>query len=356
MRRIDRFIALNIVGTMSGVVFVFFCLIALGESLDSWRLSELAKERGTEIAVLSVIANSARWSIRTLPVTVMIGGIVALINLKRHGALVVMSASGLSIWQILRGPVVAIAIAGTLIALVADTEITRLSRFIEPAPQVAGASVGASNEIWLEQRSDSGRFVVTAGRALAGATSLADVTVFLGRDFDLRRIVAEQAELRSGLWVFSKARLITANGKGEVLDHFFLETDATIADLRLRLTSASDLTVFELGEALGTGLTDPALLAAAATRFSRLAALPLMLVGTLLIAFAFTAGYRRTGSYGGTVIYGIVLGFVMFVVNEMAEQAGSAGVLAPDIAAWGPAVVTVVIGLTVLLYREDGRA
>ena len=105
-----------------------------------------------------------------------------------------------------------------------------------------------------------------------------------------------------------------------------------------------------------TGLTDSNLLAAAATRFSRLLALPVLLVGTLLIAFAFTGGYRRTGSYGGTILYGIVLGFVMFVVNEMAEQAGSAGVLTPAVAAWGPAIVTVVVGLTVLLYREDGRA
>ena len=356
MNRIDRFMARHMLTTIAGVVFVFFGLIALGESLDSWRLSELARERGTEIAVLSVIANSARWSMRALPVTVLIGGIVSLITLKRQGAIVVLSAAGLSIWQIVRGPVIATALVGLAISLFVDVGVTRLSRFIAPAPQVAGTSVGAANNIWLEQFNSTGRYIVAADRSLTGAASLADVVVFLGQDFDLRRIIAEKADLRHGLWVFTNATLITENGRRDALDSFLLETYSTTADLRLRLTSASDLTIFELGAALATGLTNPYLLAAAATRFSRLLALPAMLVGTLLIAFAFTAGYRRGGSYGVTILYGIVLGFVMFVVNEMAELAGSAGVLAPSIAAWGPALVAIVTGLTVLLYKEDGRA
>lgn len=356
MNRLDRFVALRLLGTMAGVVFVFFCLIALGESLDSWRLSELAQARGAEIAFLSVIANSARWSINALPVTTLLGGIVALISLHRHRELVVMKASGLSTWQILRGPVIAVAGMGLAIAAIADTEVTKLARFIQPAPQVAGTSIGISNEIWIEQNAGGNRFIIRAARTLSGGAALADVVVFLGQDFDLKRIMAKRADMTNGLWVFSDATIIAANGTGEHLQSYFLETDATVADLRLRLTSTDDLTLFELADALGTGLTEPSLLTAAATRFSRLLALPLLLVGTLLIAFAFTAGYRRTSSYGGTILYGIILGFVMFVVNEMAEQAGSAGVLTPSIAAWGPAIVTVVIGLTVLLYKEDGRA
>ncbi len=356
MNRVDRFVALKLLGTMAGVVFVFFCLIALGESLDSWRLNELARTRGDEIAFLSVIANSARWSIRALPVTTLLGGIVALINLQRHSELVVMKASGLSIWRIVRGPVIVMILVGIVISLFADAEVTRLSRFIQPASEVAGASIGARNEIWLEQSAGGARFIVRGDRTLPGGSGLENVTVFLGQDFNLRRIEARRAELRNGLWVFTDATIVGANGVPQQLESYFLETDATVADLELRLTSTSDLTLFELADALGKGLSDTSLAAAAATRLSRLLALPLLLVGTLLIAFAFTAGYRKSGSYGGTILYGIVLGFVMFVVNEMAERAGTAGVLTPNVAAWGPAIVTVVIGLTVLLYREDGRA
>ena len=356
MNHVDRHLALRFVSNMVGVVFVFFCLIALGESLDSWRLGELARTRGTEIALLSIVANSARWSIRALPVTALISGILTLINLQRQSTLVVLKAGGLSIWQIIRGPAIAMLLIGTVIAFFGDTEVTKLARFIEPAPQVAGSSVGQDGEIWIEQVYGGKRFIISADHALPGATALADVVVFMGQDYDLRRVLAARAELTPGLWVFSDARLISATGPGELLDTFLLETDSTVADLRLRLTSTNDLTAFELAESIRAGLSDASLRAAAATRLSRLMAVPVLLVGTLLIAFAFTAGYRRGGSYGGTVLYGIVLGFGVFVVNEMSERAGSAGVLAPSIAAWGPAIVAIVIGLTVLLYKEDGRA
>jgi lipopolysaccharide export system permease protein len=74
------------------------------------------------------------------------------------------------------------------------------------------------------------------------------------------------------------------------------------------------------------------------------------------MAFAFTSGYRKTNKYGRVVLYGIVLGFVVFFVTEMADRAGSAGALNPAFAAVGPALLGIVVGLTVLLYREDGRA
>jgi lipopolysaccharide export system permease protein len=44
------------------------------------------------------------------------------------------------------------------------------------------------------------------------------------------------------------------------------------------------------------------------------------------------------------------------VITEMADRAGSTGVLDPTFAAVGPAFVAIVIGVTVLLYKEDGRA
>jgi lipopolysaccharide export system permease protein len=46
---------------------------------------------------------------------------------------------------------------------------------------------------------------------------------------------------------------------------------------------------------------------------------------------------------------------VVYVVTELATRSGFAGVLDPTFAAAGPAFVAIVIGLTVLLYKEDGR-
>jgi lipopolysaccharide export system permease protein len=108
--------------------------------------------------------------------------------------------------------------------------------------------------------------------------------------------------------------------------------------------------------AVSQRMADPGLRAAAVTSLFRLISLPAQLAGSVLIGFAFTAGYRRTNKYGGAVLYGIVLGFVVYVVTELATRSGSAGVLDPAFAAAGPAFVAIIIGVTVLLYKEDGRA
>jgi lipopolysaccharide export system permease protein len=195
-----------------------------------------------------------------------------------------------------------------------------------------------------------------SGRVQPGGTVLNEVTVFLFDDGPVDRIIADEARLQSGHWLIAEGMGYRADAPPQRLTDLLLPTTSTPADLKVRLASTDDLTFFELGAALGTQLNDPILRNAVATRFMRLLTLPLLLAGSVLIAFAFTAGYRRSNKYGAAVLYGIVLGFVVFFVTEMADRAGSAGALDPTFAAVGPAFVAIVVGLTVLLYREDGRA
>src|SRR5690606_17791950 len=101
------------------------------------------------------------------------------------------------------------------------------------------------------------------------------------------------------------------------------------AEISLKLASTEDMTFFELARLLQRGVSDPTIRSATAMRLIKLLALPLVLTGSLLIAFAFTAGHTRNTQFGPAVLYGMVLGFVVFVITEMADRAGSTGVLDP---------------------------
>ena len=134
--------------------------------------------------------------------------------------------------------------------------------------------------------------------------------------------------------------------------------EAVFLNRRAFLGSAAGAAALALSPSAASAqrVADPQLRASAVTSLLRLLALPALLAGSVLIGFAFTSGYRRTNKYGAAVLYGIVLGFVVYVVTELANRSGFAGVLDPTFAAAGPAFVAIVIGLTVLLYKEDGRA
>ena len=356
MSRID-WLVLNRLGSRIGVtVLVFYGLIALVESLDTWRFNFVADAHGLPMAMVMVLMSAVRWTIKTLPVTVLMGAILGFMDLKSRQELTVIHASGISIWRAVRSPVIILALLSLAISLGLETASTKINRDLYPTPPGQAAMLVPANEVWLEQRGGDQHYVVMASGRQAGGTTLGNVTVFQLGESEVPRVKAREARMENGHWVFPTATLFAPDHPPRSVTDYRLPTNSSSAELDLKLMSTEDMTFFELAELLQTGVNDSAIRNAAAMRTVKLLALPLVLTGSLFIAFAFTAGYRRGSNYGPAILYGIVLGFVVFVITEMADRAGSTGVLDPTFAAIGPAFVAIVIGVTVLLHKEDGRA
>ena len=356
IRRLDWLITKRMATRILSVVFLFFCLILLSESLDKVRFERVSEISGTGAAWLAVVTSAMRWSIKSLSVTVLIGAIVGLLEFQSHREFAVMKASGVSVWRIMRGPLLFVFLFGLLVAFVFEGISTRINREINPTPPGLGGGVARSTtDIWLKQDGRDGTYYMVAQSVRRQGTVLRGVTIFPLGEGEIRRIEAKRADFSPGRWRLRSVTLTNMDGSVSQTGQYVLRTTSTPSDLRLSAGSTEDFTFSELIGVLETGLNDPVVRAAATTRFLKLTSLPLLLVGSLLIAFAFTAGYRRDNAYGTTILYGIVTGFVVFVITEMADRAGSSGVLAPALATWGPTVVAVLIGVSVLLHKEDGR-
>ena len=91
-------------------VFVFYGLIALVESLDTWRFTFVAEQFGLPMAVVMVAMSAVRWTIKTLPVTVLMGAILGFLDLKARHELTVIQSSGISIWRAVRAPTIVLAL------------------------------------------------------------------------------------------------------------------------------------------------------------------------------------------------------------------------------------------------------
>lgn len=356
MSRIDWVVLSRVGSRIVVTVLIFYGLITLVESLDTWRFNYVAKESGLPMAMLMVAMSGLRWTIKTLPVTVLMGAILGFIDLKARHELTVIQSSGLSIWRIIRAPAIALFMVSFGISLGAETLSTTVNRGLYPTPPGQNTLQTPPGEIWLEQRSGDDHYVMMATAMEPGATVLKNVTVFYLGDSPVHRIEAPEARLEPGQWLLPKAIQRFANQPNRTVANMALPTTSTAAEIELKLSSTEDMTFFELANILEVGVADSSIRAAAEMRMTKLLAMPLVLTGSLFIAFAFTAGYRRASNYGPAVLSGIILGFVVFVITEMADRAGSSGVLAPLFAAIGPAFVAIVIGVTVLLRKEDGRA
>lgn len=353
MTRMDRVILLRLGSRIALTVFVVFGIIILAESLNIWRFRSLSKIGGPMLGIAGIVITASRWTLDTLPVTLLLGAIIGLLDLQARRELTVIKATGHSVWRVLRMPLAAVVAVSIVTALVADTAVVSISR----ALSISLPQAGSSDELWFGESGEAGReYVIYSPSPGADGTFLDDAVIFLAAaEVGGGRILASRVELETGAWRVTSGTRYAPDKAPQPADGLRLPTTATAADMGVRLRSASELTVFEIAAALSQGISDPVLRSKVEMRFFRLISLPLTLAGSLLIAFAFTAGYRRTNKYGGTVLYGIVLGFVVYVITEMAALAGAAGALRPDFAAIAPAIVAMVIGTTVLLFKEDGR-
>lgn len=353
MNRIDWIIVRRLMANVGLTLVVLFGIVVLVESLKTTRFAALSATGGIGLALAAVVLASARWVIDTLPLTFLVGTIAGLLNLQATREMTVIKASGNSVWRVMIAPLAVTLLGGLVITLVVDTAVIRFNRTLSPSSATSGA-VSPTGTLWLDERRGDVHYILEAGYVNPSGDSLGSVNVFL-MEAPRDRIEAPAAELSNGEWVMAEATRFRSNEVPETMTDFRLPTSRTGGDMRARLASVKDMTVWELAASLAARRGEVGEHAETETRFLRLLALPLTLCGSLVIAFAFTAGYRRTNKYGGAVLYGIVLGVLVYVVTEMAGRAGGAGVMHPVIAVAGPAVVAIVIGVTVLLNREDGR-
>ncbi len=73
-----------------------------------------------------------------------------------------------------------------------------------------------------------------------------------------------------------------------------------------------------------------------------------------MLAAAFSLRLFRSGGLSTLVASAVGLGFVFFFLNQLCASLGRAEIIPPLLAAWTPALLTLLSGITLLAYTEDG--
>lgn len=343
----DRVVLARFAARVGVTLLVFFGLMILVESLNTNRFAAMQAAGGLPLGVLAMVVPAARWSIGTLPITVLIGTIAAVLDLQVRHELTILKVSGLSIWRVLRWPVLALFVVSATLSLFGETWAITMDRgFPESGRKLTGP-------LWIEQGGEE-PYILYANRIGASAPQLRGVTMFFTQGPTRERIVADSASYRPGAWQLKNGVTYTADGAPAPFETTQIATRMTPGDLQLQLSLARDLTLGELLNAAATDVSDPNLRAISLTSLYRTFSLPFLVVGSILLAFALAGSYRRRGDYANALLVGVIVGFVLFVINELAIRAGNAQVIPPMAATAGPALLSVLTGATALLFREDG--
>lgn len=302
-----------------------------------------------------------------IPLVVALAAIAMFLSLARSSELVVARASGRSGVVLLLAPCLVAFCIGILALAMGNPIVAATSkRFDTLSDQLRnddGSTLSIGSEgLWLRQGADGGQTVISARSADAEGTMLYDVSflAYAPNGGPTTRILAQTAELMVGAWHLNEVKLwnleegINSEAEAELLDSYQLASPLTQDDIRDRFGKPSAVPIWELPDFIA-GLENAGFTAQRYVVWLQVElARPMFLLAMVLVAAVFTMRPQRGGRTGLSVLAAVLLGFSLYYVRNFALVLGENGQIPAVLAAWVPPSAALMLGLGLVLQREDG--
>jgi lipopolysaccharide export system permease protein len=299
-----------------------------------------------------------------LPFVFLAGGIGAYVGMNRQSELVAMRAAGVSAWRFILPSALAAFVLGSLaVGLLNPVAASLAARFeLDRARMMENYLGDLPKDVWLRQGDQNTQMVIHAKARdkVAGAVRLRGVSLYVyqknksGQPEFKRRLEAAQATLKPGFWELKDVREAAAGESSVYSDSLSIRSTLDSEAAVERFASPEAIAFWKLPAAIRA--TEQAGFSAAGyrLRFQQLLATPLLFAAMSVLAAAFSLRLARLGGLAGLAGAGVGLGFVVFFFNQFSGALGRADIIPLFAAAWAPAVVAMLSGLTLLCYTEDG--
>ncbi len=292
-----------------------------------------------------------------LPFSVLLGTLITLAAMNQNSEIVAMKAAGISAHQIIAPLILASLFLAAASFVFNERVATRATGSLNTWASVefgpVPADTGIKTDVWLRQGDD----LILASRVTGegAATRLGGVTVYDRTGGTLRKIVTADAGRYVGNgWELREARLFNV-ASGTVTEEQSLRFGAEIEPDRFTLARVDPN---EENFSNLRNLIDQLRIAGRETRtleshlWHKVSG-PLSSVLMPLLAAIAAFGLARSGQLFLRAVIGMALGFAFFVADNFALAMGNLGAYPPALAAWGPFLLFLLIGETVLIRTEE---
>ncbi len=295
------------------------------------------------------------------PFAVLFSGMLTFWQLTRRHELVIVRSAGLSVWQFIM-PILLTAFCIGLIKIMMVNPLSAfmISRYENLENEYLDnddSLISLSDQgLWLRQKNENGMAILHADNIKMPEWDLQNILVFF---FDqdnsfLRRIDAQTATLDAGIWTFNDAVINAPQQLPDKVNLVTLETSLTIGELESSFASPETISFWNLPNYIKileeTGFNAISL----KIHYHDLLAQPLLFVAMILLAAAVSLRPPRLRGTSVLIISGVALGFFVFFASSFLQALGGSQQIPIFVAAWFPAVISLVLGISALMALEDG--
>lgn len=296
------------------------------------------------------------------PFAVLFSAMFTFWQLTRRSELVVMRSSGFSVWQFL-APVIMIAFFAGVIQVTVLNPVSAI--FLGKFEQLENVYLKRSDNqiavfeegLWLRQKTDDNQYIILhAAKINQSIDNLSRVTVYEFADDNSfqGRLDASKAVLEQGQWVFEDVISMTKDGETITFDRFTLPTALTASEITDSFGSPETMSFWRLPshiETLQETGFDPTRLM---VHYQNLLSQPLLMISMVLLAASVSMRPPRFSGTVGLVAIGIFLGFALFFMSSFLQALGVSRQIPVFLAAWSPAMISLLLGATMIMVQEDG--
>ncbi len=350
-----------------GLVFLLFLTLVI--AIDLLELSrDLASAPDVTFLDIATIAVSRApvFAGDVLPFATLFGATATLLLLNRRLELVVARASGVSAWQFLMPVLVAAALLGLFASMIYNPLALQgkaYSAGVEATVfgKVKGAFSNKTEKFWQRLPSRTGDTVIKAEVVEDAGAKLSGVTAFR---FDEAGVTTERYDAGSAIFVEQadgqnvyvlKDARISRPGESVISSNdISIPVQLSREQLQARVQRPVDVGYWQLAETARRAEDAGKNGLPFSTQLNALNAQPITFAAMVLIAGTMSLGFARFGIDWGAIATGLGCGFMLYVVLKLVLTFGSNGLVPPWVAAWSPGLVASLIGMTVILNREDG--
>ncbi|MDC0074427.1 LPS export ABC transporter permease LptG [Alphaproteobacteria bacterium] len=347
-----------------GILMALSLLIGLVFLVD---FVELLRRASGEDINIGIIISMAILKLPTMiqkifPFAFLFGGIFTFARLTKTHELVVTRAAGVSVWQFLLPAMIIALICGTFVVTVfnplssimaSQYELLETRHYRKSSSLLSLSTEG----LWIRKAGETRLSVIHAERATDEGIDLSNVIIFLydtkGENF-LGRIDAKSARLETPLWKLNNVIVTLANETPKRFDNYELSTTLTTEQIQDSFASPETLSFWILPGFISI-LRDAGFGAVKhRVHWHSILSIPFFLCAMVLIAATFALRLTAKGGTSLLIVGGVLAGFILYVLSDIVLALGLSGKIPPILAAWTPAGISALIGLSLLFHLEDG--
>jgi len=343
---------------------LLFCLLGIVYLFDMVEL--LRRASGRDDLSLSFMMGLGLLKLpevgqQLFPFVVLFSAMFTFWQLSKRSELVVLRSCGFSVWQFMAPLLISVLIIGTLQVSVINPmgaySLKKFENLEDNFLQKKSTLVTISKQgLWLRQDHNGGLMILNADSIDLQSWQLQDVIVFFFDDkFKFKsRLDAQSAELQNGYWQFNEAVTNEQGTPPLKQATLSLPTELTVQDIEESFSDPEMIPFWALPRFAQTieqaGFNATPL----KVHFQKLLATPLLFLAMVFLAACVSLRPPREQGALILILAGIAMGFGVFFISNFLQALGASGQIPIFVAAWFPAIITFLLGLSVIMTLEDG--